>query len=176
MKQAMGGRHAHPETRSLVRFCSWLCGFNAMGSSASAAPFTQSLPRGMTIGEATAEQLAEALKSAIITSRHQTDAMVKLVFSQLASGEAAKAEVVIRAVIPLIPVEAVAAFVRTAGRARPSLALTVARTAAGMVPEQSERIANALESVVAGASLNSLREAKDLGPERVESNELPRCL
>jgi hypothetical protein len=164
MKQAMGGRHSHPETRSLARFCGWLCGFNAKGPSASAAPFTQNLPRGMTIGEATPEQLAEALKSAIITSNQQTDAMVKFVFSQLGTSEAAKAEVVIRAVIPLIPVEAVSGFVRTAGRARPSLALTVARTAAGMVPEQSERIANALESVVAGASMNSLLEAKDPVP------------
>jgi hypothetical protein len=148
----------------LVRFCRWLCGFNAKGSHASEAPLVQSLPSGMTIREATPEQLAEALKSAIITSHDKTDAMVKFVFSQLASGEAAKAEVVIRAVIPLIPVEAVSGFVRTAGRARPALALTVARTAAGLVPEQSERIADALESVVAGASLNTLRKAEDLGP------------
>jgi hypothetical protein len=164
MKQALGARHLHPESRSLVRFCGWLCGFNPNGFYASEAQITQSLPRGMTIREATPEQLAEALKSAILTSRQKTHPIVKFVFSQLASGEVAKAEVVIRAVIPLFPAEAVSGFVRIAGRARPSLALTVARTAAGMVPEQSERIADALESVVAGASLKSLREAKDLGP------------
>jgi hypothetical protein len=108
--------------------------------------------------EATAEQLGEAVRSAIITSSQKTDAIIKFVFSKLASGEVAKAEVVIRAAA------AVSGFVRTAARARPSLALTVARTAAAMVPEQSERIAIALESVVAGAALNLLSETADSVP------------
>jgi hypothetical protein len=114
--------------------------------------------------EATAEQLGEAVRSAIITSSQKTDAIIKFVFSKLASGEVAKAEVVIRAVIPVLPAAAVSGFVRTAARARPSLALTVARTAAAMVPEQSERIAIALESVVAGAALNLLSETADSVP------------
>jgi hypothetical protein len=164
MKQALGAKHPYPEARSIVRFCGWLCGFDPEGSYAREEPITKSLPRGMTIREATPEQLAEALKSAILTSRDKTDTIVKFVFSQLASGEAAKAEVLIRAVIPVIPAEAVSGFVQTAVRARPSLALTVARTAAAMVPEQSERIATALESVVAGASLDPFREPRDFGP------------
>jgi len=156
MKQAVGAWH-------LGRFCRWLCGLNTKGFYAIEEAISESLPRGITIQEATAEQLGEALKSAINASGDNTDAIVKFVFSQLAGCEVAKAEVVIRAVIPVIPAEAVSGFVQTAARARPSLALTVARTAAAMVPEQSERIATALQSVVAGAALNLVGETADSG-------------
>jgi hypothetical protein len=154
MKQAVGAWH-------LGRFCRWLCGLNTKGFYAIEEAISGSLPRGITIQEATAEQLGEALKSAINASGGKTEAIVKFVFSQLAGCEVAKAEVVIRAVIPSIPAEAVPGFVQTAVRARPLLASTVAKTAAAIVPEQSERIATALESVIAGAALNLLGETAD---------------
>jgi hypothetical protein len=160
----LGARQPHPGWEHLGRFCRWLCGHNSNDFAASEQPISESLPRGLPMEEATAEQLGEAVRSAIITSSQKTDAIIKFVFSKLASGEVAKAEVVIRAVIPVLPAAAVSGFVRTAARARPSLALTVARTAAAMVPEQSERIAIALESVVAGAALNLLSETADSVP------------
>jgi hypothetical protein len=150
---------------NLGRFCRWLCGFNTKGFHGVEEAISESLPPGVTIQEATADQLGEALKSAINASDGKTDAIVKFVFSQLAGCEAAKAEVVIRAVIPVIPAEAVPGFVQTAARARPSLASTVARAAAAIVPEQSQRIASALESVIAGAALNLLSETVDSGSQ-----------
>jgi hypothetical protein len=158
MKQAERGWN-------LGRFCKWLCGFNTKGFYGIEEAISESLPPGITIQEATAEQLGEALKSAINASNGKTDAIVKFVFSRFAACEAAKAEVVIRAVVPAIPVETVSGFVQTAARARPSLASTVARTAAAIVPEQSERIASALESVIAGAALNLLGETVDSGSQ-----------
>jgi hypothetical protein len=164
MKQALGARETHSGAWNIGRFCSWLCGLNPKGLYAVEAPISASLPEGITIQEATAEQLGEALKSAIKTSGHETDAIIKFVFSQLAGGEVAKAEIMIRMVIPVIPAEAVSGFVQTAARARPALALTVARTATAMVPEQSKRIATALESVVAGAALDLLSRTGAAGP------------
>jgi hypothetical protein len=159
MKQESGSRDTHFGAWQIGRFCNWLCGLNSKGLYTIEAPISARLPKGITIQEATAEQLAEALKSALNTSGHKTDAIVKFVFSQLGGSEVAKAEVVIRAVIPVIPAEAVSGFVQIAARARPSLALTVARTAADMLPEQSERIATALESVIVGTSLNYTAES-----------------
>ena len=164
MKKLWGLRESHLGARNLGRLCSWLCGLNSTGFYAIEAPIAESLPRGTTIQEASAEQLGEALKLAINTSDHKTDAIVKFVFSQMAGSEVAKAEVVIRTVIPVIPSEAVSRFVQTAARARPALALTVARTAAAIVPEQSERIATALDSVVAGAALKLFGSTADSSP------------
>jgi hypothetical protein len=132
-----------------------------MGFSTIEEPISKRLPQGLTIQEATAEEIGEALKSAIVASGHQPEAIIKFVFSQLTGHETAKAEAVVRVVIPVIPPAAIAGFVRTAARARPSLAMTVARAAAAMVPEQAERIANALESVIAGAALDLLGEPAD---------------
>jgi hypothetical protein len=161
MKQQSGARGTHFGAWQIGRFCGWLCGLNPKSFDSIEEPISEGLPRGITIPDATAEQLGEALKSAINTSNHKTDEIIKFVFSQLAGSEVAKAELVIRAVIPMIPAEAVSGFVQTAARARPSLALTVARTAAAMVPEQSERIATALESVVAGAALKLFSTTAD---------------
>jgi hypothetical protein len=161
VKQTFGTRETHPGARKLGRFCGWLCGLDPKGLSLIEAPISESLPAGVTIRDATANQLGEALKSALMTSDHESDAMVKFVFSQLAGSEAAKAEVVIRTVIPVIPADAVYRFVQTAARARPSLALTVAKTVSAMVPDQSEHIATALESVVAGGALQLFQATAD---------------
>jgi hypothetical protein len=164
MKKALGAQDANSSGRRIGRFCSWLCGFNSKSFHATEMPISHGLPRGITIQEATAEQLGEALKSAIHSSGHKRDAIVKFVFSQLASSEVEKAEVVLRAVLPVIPAEAISGFVQTAAKARPSLAWTVAKVAAAMVPEQSMRIATALDSVVAGAALNLSTESADARP------------
>jgi hypothetical protein len=161
MKQALGAQVTDPGGWQLGRFCSWLCGFNPKGFHGIETPISQGLPRGITIQEATAEQLGEALKSAMNNSGHNRDAMVKFLFSQMASSEWERAEVVIRTVIPVIPAEAIYRFVQTAARARPSLALTVAKTVTAMVPDQSEHIAKALESVVAGGALQLLQATRD---------------
>jgi hypothetical protein len=164
MKQALGAQEINPSGWQIGRFCGWLCGFNPKSFQGIETPISRSLPRGITIQEATAEQLGEALKSAIHKSGHKRDAIVKFVFSQLASSEVERAEVVIRAVLPVIPPEAISGFVQAAAKARPSLALTVAKVAAAMVPEQSTRIATALDSVVAGAAINFLTEPVGSGP------------
>jgi hypothetical protein len=164
MKKALGAQDTNSSGRKIGRFCSWLCGFNPKSFHAPEMPISRGLPRGITIQEATAEQLGEALKSAINTSGYESEAIVKFVFSQLDSSEVERAEVVIRAVLPVIPADAVIGFVQTAAKARPSLALTVAKVAAAMVPEQSTRIATALDSVVAGAALNLLTEPIGSGP------------
>jgi len=154
MKHTFGAREINLKAWNLGRFCGWLCGLNTKGLYAIEEPLSECLPQGITIQEATPEQLGEALKSAINASGPKTDAIIKFVFSQLSGSEVAKAEVVIRTVVPVIRAEAVSGFVQTAARARPSLAFTVARTVAAMVPEQSEHIAAALESVIAGAGVN----------------------
>jgi hypothetical protein len=164
MKQVLGAQDTNQAGWQLGRFCSWLCGFNLNGISAIETPISQGLPKGITIQEATAEQLGEALKIAINTSGHKRDAIVKFLFSQLASSEVERAEVVIRAVLPVIPAEAIFGFVQTAAKARPSLALTVAKVTAAIVPEQSARIATAIDSVVSGAALNLLTESGASSP------------
>jgi hypothetical protein len=161
MKKALGTRETHPGAWKLRRFCGWLCGLESQALSLIEAPISESLPEGVTIRDATAGQLGEALKLALTTANHEPDAMVKFVFSQFAGSEVAKAEVVIRTVIPVIPAEAVYRFVQTAARARPSLALTVAKTVTAMVPDQSEHIAKALESVLAGGALQLFQATQD---------------
>ena len=77
---------------------------------------------------------------------------MKFVFSSLSGHDGAKCEAVIRSVISVIPAETVPKFIRIAVRARPSLALTVAKTAAMLVPEETDHIASAVESVVTTAN------------------------
>jgi hypothetical protein len=102
MKELLEVLDPGPGGWHIGRFCSWLCGLNPNGFTSVEAPISENLPAGITIQEASAEQLGEALKSAINTSGDKTDAIVRFVFSQLAGGEAAKAEAVTRAVIPMI--------------------------------------------------------------------------
>ena len=64
----------------LARFCSWLCGRNPKGFSTIEESISKRLPQGLTIQKATAEEIAQALQSAIIASGHQPEAIIKFVF------------------------------------------------------------------------------------------------
>jgi len=144
----LGSRDKRFWTLNLERLLSWLGGVDTHASSIAEKFISENLRRGITIEQATAEELGRAAKEAIESCGQQTEAIVKFVFSSLKSHDGEKAEAVIRSVISVIPPESVPKFVRIAVRARPSLALIVAKTAALLVPEETDHIASAVESVV----------------------------
>jgi hypothetical protein len=145
------GRGSHFGTSQVERLLSWLGGADTHVLSIAERLISQSLPYGITIQQATAEQLGQATKEAMEAYRQQPEAIVKFVFSSLRSQDKAKCEAIIRSVISVIPTKSVPHFIRIAVRARPSLALTIARTAAMLVPEVTDQITSAVESVVTTA-------------------------
>jgi hypothetical protein len=144
-----GGRDSLFGTFQVERLLSWLGGGDTL--SITARLISQKLPRGIAIQQATADQLGQATKAAIEACRPQAEEIVKFVFSSLRGQDGPKCEAVIRAMISAIPAQSVPKFIRIAVRARPSLALTVAKTATMLVPEETDQIANAVESVVTTA-------------------------
>lgn len=148
MVTGMASRDSLFGTRQVERLLSWLGGVDTHALSIPAKLISQNLPHGITIQQASAEQLGHATKAAMESRNQQAEAIVKFVFSSLTGHDGAKGEAVIRSVVSAIPAESVPKFIRIAVRARPSLALTVAKTAAMLVPEEMDHIASAVESVV----------------------------
>jgi hypothetical protein len=148
MVTGMDSRDSLFGTRQVERLLSWLGGVDTHALSIAEQLISQNLPHGITIQQASAEQLSHATKAAIEGHNQQAEGIVKFVFSSLTGHDGAKGEAVIRSVISAIPAESVPKFIRIAVRARPSLALAVAKTAAMLVPEETDHIASAVESVV----------------------------
>ena len=147
-----GGRDSHFGTSQVERLLSWLGGADTHALSIAEKLISQNLPEGITVPQATAEQLGQATKAAMESYSQQAEAIVKLVFSSLRSHDVAKCESVLRSVIAVIPAKMIPKYIRIAVRARPSLAMTIAKTAAMLVPEETEQIASAVESVVTTAN------------------------
>jgi hypothetical protein len=146
-----GNRDSHGRWQ-VERLLSWLGGVDTNALSNAEKLISTNLPQGITIRQATADQLGQATKIAIEAHNQQAEAIVKSVFSSLTRHDGAKGEALIRSVISVIPAKSVPRFIRIAVRARPSLALTVAKTAITLVPEETDHIASAVESVVTTAS------------------------
>jgi hypothetical protein len=146
------GRDSHFGTSQVERLLSWLGGVDTHALSIAEKLISQNLPEGITVPQATAEQLGQATKAAMESYSQQAEAIVKLVFSSLRSHDVAKCESVLRSVIAVIPAKMIPKYIRIAVRARPSLAMTVAKTAAMLVPEETDQIASAVESVVTTAN------------------------
>lgn len=147
-----GGSDSHSGTSQVERLLSWLGGADTHELSIAEKLVCQHLPDGTTVQQASAEQLGQATKAAMETYGQQAEAIVKYVFSSLRGHDGAKCEAVLRSVISIIPAKTVPKYIRIAVRARPSLAMTVAKTAAMLVPEETDRIASAVESVVTTAN------------------------
>ena len=143
-----GGRDSLFGMTQVERLLSWLGGADTHALSVAEKLISQNLPHGITIQQATAEQLGHATKAAMEAYTQQAEAIVKFVFSSLSGHDGAKCEAVIRSMISAIPAKTVPKFIRIAVRARPSLALTVSKTAAMLIPEETDHIASAVESVV----------------------------
>jgi hypothetical protein len=155
MKIIMTGRGGHDNlffgTSQVERLLNWLGGVDTHALSIPEKLLSQHLSQGITIQHATAEQLGQATKAAMETNSQHSEAIVKFVFSRLRGHDGAKCEAVIRSMISVLPTETVPKFIRIAVRARPSLALTVSKAAAMLVPEEKDQIASAVESVVTTA-------------------------
>jgi hypothetical protein len=147
-----GGSDSHFGTSQVERLLNWLGGADTHALSISEKLICQHLPRGISVQQATAEQLRLATKVAMETNSQQAEAIVKFVFSSLRGHDGAKCEAVLRSVLSIIPAKTVPKYIRIAVRARPSLAMTVARIAAILVPEETDHIASAVESVVTTAN------------------------
>lgn len=145
-----GGRDSHFGSPQVERLLSWLGG-DTHALSIAEKLIAQNLPQGISVPQATAEQLGHATKAAMETYSEETEGIVRFVFSSLRVHEGAKCEAVLRSMISILPVKNVPKYIRIAVRARPSLAMTIAKTAAMLVPEEAEHIATAVESVVATA-------------------------
>jgi hypothetical protein len=148
----VGSGDTHFCKSQVKRLLSWLGGVDTPGLGFTEKLISRNLPNGITIDQSTAEELGHACKEVIESHGHQAEAIVKFVFSSLRSHDDAKSEAVIRSVISVIAAESVPKFVRIAVRARPSLALTVSKTATMLLPEETARIASAVESVVTTVS------------------------
>jgi hypothetical protein len=146
------GRDSHFGTSQVERLLSWLGGADTHALSIAERLISQSLPVGVTVPHATPEQLGQATKAAMESYGQQAEAIVKFVFASLRGQDGAKCESVLRSVISVIPTNMIPKYIRIAVRARPSLAMTVAQTAARLVPEETDRIAVAVESVVTTAN------------------------
>src|SRR5260370_38004492 len=121
-----GGRDSHFGTSQVERLLSWLGGADTHALSIGEKLISQNLPHGITVQQATAEQLGHATKVAMESYDQQAEAIVKFVFSSLSRHDDAKGEAAIRSVISVIPAPIVPKFIRIAVTARPSLSLTVA--------------------------------------------------
>lgn len=146
-----GGRDSHFGPSQVERLLNWLGGADTHALSIPAKLISQNLPQGITIQQATAEQLGQATKAAMETNSLQAEAVVKFVFSSLSGHDGVKCEAVVRSMISAIPAKTVPKFIRIAVRARPSLALIVSKTAAILVPEETDHIASAVESIITTA-------------------------
>jgi hypothetical protein len=146
-----GSRQRHFGTSQVERLLCWLAGFDSHAFSVAEKLVSENMPPGITLQQANAEQLGHATKVAMETYNQQAEEIVKFAFSLLSGCDVAKGEAVIQSVISVIPAESVPKFVRIAVRARPSLSLTIAKTAATLLPEQMDRIASAVESIVTTA-------------------------
>src|SRR5262245_6126597 len=147
-----GGRDRLFGKTQVERLLSWLGGPDTHALRIPEKLISQNLPHGITIQQATAQQLGHATKAAVETDCLQAEAIVKFVFSSLRGEDGAKCEAIIRSMISVIPAKTVPKFIRIAVRARPSLALTISKTAAMLVPEETDHIASAVESVVTTAN------------------------
>jgi hypothetical protein len=146
-----GGGDSLSGTSQVERLLSWLGGADTQALSIPARLIFENLPQGITIQQATADQLGQSTKAAMEANSRQAETIVQFVFASLSGSDGAKCEAVVHSMISAIPAKTVPKFIRIAVRARPSLALTVAKTAAMLVPEETDHIARAVESVVATA-------------------------
>ena len=100
------------------------------------------------VGGAGADQLGRATKRAMESDPSQVEQIVRFVFSSLKAHEGEKVEAVISHMVLVVNRADVSKLVRIAVRARPSLAPTIANTAAMLVPEEADHISSAVASVV----------------------------
>jgi hypothetical protein len=132
----------------LERLLNWLAGIDTL--SVAEKVISRNLPAGITIEQATAEELGRATKAAMHSHNELSEEIVKFAFSSLKAHDGEKGEAVIRSVISVISAKTLPDFIRIAVRARPSLASTVANTAVILVPDKAEQISRAVASVVCG--------------------------
>jgi hypothetical protein len=132
----------------LARFINWLAGIETDPLSVAEGLITRDLPQGITLVQASAADLARATKAAMESHSGQAEEIVTFVFSSLKSHETEKAEAVVQSVVAAISTKSVPNLVRIAVRARPSLASTIAESAAMLLPDEAEQISTAVESVV----------------------------
>jgi hypothetical protein len=132
----------------LARFINWLAGIDIHQLSGAERIVTRHLPRGITLAHASAGDLARATRAALESRSGQAEEIVTFVFSSLKSDETEKAEALVQSVVSAISTKSVPNFMRIAVRARPSLASTIAESAAMLLPDEAKEISTAVESVV----------------------------
>ena len=126
----------------------WLGGIDHHNFSIAEKLISRNLPHGIKVPQASARQLGKATKAALEGHNDRAEEIVRFVFASLKSHDGEKGEAVIGFIVSTVGPQSIAKFVRIAVRARPSLASTIATTAAALVPEKAEEITRAVESVV----------------------------
>src|ERR1700731_437153 len=94
-----GGRDSLFGTSQVERLLSWLGGADTHALSIPAKLISQNLPQGITIQQATADQLGQATKAAMEAESQLAEAIVKFVFSSLSGHDRVKCEAVVRSMI-----------------------------------------------------------------------------
>ena len=126
----------------------WLGGIDTHKFNVAEKLVSRSLPQGITIPQASADQLGRATKRAMESDPSQVEQIVRFVFSSLKAHEGEKVEAVISYMVLVVNRADISKLVQIAVRARPSLAPTIANTAAMLVPEEADHISSAVASVV----------------------------
>jgi hypothetical protein len=126
----------------------WLGGVDHHTFSIAEKLISRNLPQGIKVPQASAVQLGQATKAALEGHNDRAEEIVRFVFASLKSHDGEKGEAVVGYIVSALGAQSVAKIVRIAVRARPSLASTIARTAATLVPEKAAEITSAIESVV----------------------------
>ena len=126
----------------------WLGGIDHHTFSIAEKLISRNLPHGIKVPQASAVQLGRATKAALEGHNDRAEEIVRFVFASLKSHDGEKGEAVVGYIVSALGAQSIAKFVRIAVRARPSLASTIASTAAALVPEKAEEITSAVESVV----------------------------
>lgn len=132
----------------LERLLNWLGGIDTHKFSVAEPLISRNLPHGIKVHEASAAQLERATRTALATNTEQAEEIVRFVFASLKSHDGEKGEAIIRSIVSVTSEPTIPKLVRVAVRARPSLASTIAATAAMLVPEKAEQISSAVKSVV----------------------------
>ena len=126
----------------------WLGGVDHHTFSIAEKLISRNLPHGIKVPQASAVQLGRATKAALEGHNDRAEEIVGFVFASLKSHDGEKGGAVVGYIVSALGAQSVAKIVRIAVRARPSLASTIASTAATLVPEKAAEITSAVESVV----------------------------
>jgi hypothetical protein len=144
-------------------------GVLAVTEVARSNPAPLSLPPGVTVASATAEQLGAAVFEAVKADPTRAAEIVAPVIAELKAGDRDKCAAVVSAALRARKNLDVLAFVCDASKANPSLASTIAKTAATIFPKLAREISRRATECAPGQARAIALAVAGIVPDERES-------